>query len=75
MEELFKEFDKLNVNNDYTLTIMYTKYLEWSIDVVYEGNGWSDATKIIVDAYGKDKTMVIKKVIEVLKNYKKPVDK
>ena len=39
MEELFKAFDELNVNKTCTMTIMYDKYLEWSITVIDEGTG------------------------------------
>mgnify|MGYP003290041031 CR=1 FL=1 len=74
MEELFKEFDKLNTNNNFTLTIMYTKYLEWSITIIDEGNGWDDA-RIVSDVYDTDKATAIKKAIEKIKNYKKPIDK
>lgn len=74
MEELFKEFDKLNTNNNFTLTIMYTKYLEWSITVIDEGSGWDDA-RIVSDVYDKNKATAIKKAIEKIKNYKKPIDK
>lgn len=74
MEELFKEFDKLNTNNNFTLTIMYTKYLEWSITIIDEGNGWDDV-RIVSDVYDTDKATAIKKAIEKIKNYKKPIDK
>lgn len=73
MEELFKAFDELNVNHTCTITIMYDKYLEWSITVIDEGTGWGDA-KIVSDVYDTDKSVAIKKAIERIKNYKKPID-
>lgn len=70
MEELFKEFDKLNINHNFTLTIMYTKYLEWSITIIDEGNGWEDI-RIVSDVYDGDKANAVKKAIEKIKNYKR----
>lgn len=74
MEELFKAFDELNVNKTCTMTIMYDKYLEWSITVIDEGTGWGDDARIVSDVYDKDKSIAIKKAIEKIKNYKKPID-
>ena len=72
MEELFEEFDKLNINHNFTLTIMYTKYLEWSITIIDEGNGWEDI-RIVSDVYDGDKTKAVKKAIEKIQNYKRCV--
>lgn len=72
MEELFEEFDKLNINHNFTLTIMYTKYLEWSITIIDEGNGWEDI-RIVSDVYDGNKENAVKKAIEKIKNYKRCV--
>ena len=64
MNELFKAFDELNVNKDYTLTIVYTKYCEWLITITRD-IGWD--SEIVVDVAGDNRPEVIKKVIENIK--------
>lgn len=64
MNELFKAFDELNVDKDYTLTIVYTKYCEWLITITHD-IGWD--SEIVVDIAGDNRLEVIEKVIENIK--------
>ena len=64
MNELFKAFDELNVNKDYTLTIVYTKYCEWLVTITHD-IGWD--SEIVVDIAGDSRLEVIEKVIENIK--------
>ena len=64
MNELFKAFDELNVDKDYTLTIVYTKYCEWLVTITHD-IGWD--SEIVVDIAGDSRLEVIEKVIENIK--------
>lgn len=64
MNELFKAFDELNVDKDYTLTIVYTKYCEWLVTITHD-IGWD--SEIVVDIAGDNRLEVIEKVIENIK--------
>ena len=64
MNELFKAFDELNVDKDYTLTIVYTKYCEWLVTITHD-IGWD--SEIVVDIASDNRLEVIEKVIENIK--------
>lgn len=64
MNELFKAFDELNVDKDYTLTIVYTKYCEWLVTITHD-IGWD--SEIVVDIAGDNRLEVIEKVIKNIK--------